>query len=363
MKVIKTLTLTNFRLQSSLTVEFSPKTSLILGPNASGKTAIIEAIYLASTGDSFRAGKIEEMIEFDKELARVNLVLLKQARQPNTANFAKPEIDALEILLTRGLVQGKKTQYRLFSFNEVRKRKRDFIGQFQTVLFRPEDMRLIEGSPSRRRGFLDQILTNLFYEYRVSLKTYENTLKRRNRLLPLVREGEQTVNVLEYWNLSLVKNGQIIQAYRQRLLDWLSKTELPFNYTVTYLPRVINQARQKQYLKREIAAGHSLIGPHKDDLQVNFFDKKTNKGLDVAVYGSRGQQRLAVLWLKAGASQYIEAKTEQQIIWLLDDILSELDQKSRRLVLELTKNRQTIITSTSERVKELVEAEKLIRLG
>ncbi len=346
------LNLTNFRLHTSLALNFSSNTNLIIGSNASGKTAIIEAVYLASTGDSFRAGKIAEMIQFGKELTRVKLKIEEGGGQ-----------DELEVLLTRGVVQGKKTQYRLFSINEVKKRKKDFIGQFQTVLFRPEDMRLVEGSPSRRRGFLDQVLASLFYEYRVSLKTYENTLKRRNRLLMLVREREQSASVLEYWNLSLVKNGQIIQDYRQRLLDFLSKVDLPFKYTVEYLPKVINQDRQLKYLKREIAAGHSLIGPHKDDLRINFFDDQLRDWVDVAVYGSRGQQRLAVLWLKAGASKYIESQTSKQVVWLLDDILSELDEISRKLVLDLIKDRQALITTTSERVKGLVKAEKVVELG
>ena len=380
---LEQLALTDFRLHQSLTLEFAPQTTLIIGPNASGKTAIIEAIYMAGTGGSFRAGKIEEMIRFDQELARVNLEIRNdghfrhpsvsaegsesQDRMVEREKDSKTNLDILEVLLTRGVVQGRKTQYRLFSINEVKKRKKDFIGRFQPVLFRPEDMRLVEGSPTRRRSFLDQVLSPLFYEYRVSLKTYENTLKRRNRLLWAVREGEQSPRVLQFWNLSLIKNGTLIQDYRKRFLESFDKINSPFDYQVEYLPKVISESRLARYLEREIASGHSLIGPHKDDFRVLFYRQDqtlVDKSmlLDVATYGSRGQQRLAVLWLKLGQGAYLESNTDQSTIWLLDDILSELDKNSRQLVLELIKNKQAIITSASKKVVDLVSAEKIIQL-
>ncbi len=355
---LKQLSLTNFRLHRSLILDFSPQTTLILGLNASGKTAIIEALYLLATGDSFRAKKIEEMIAFGQELGRVKLKMEDRKLKMEEGGSQ----DELEVLLTRGVVQGKKTQYRLFSINEIRKRKKDFVGQFKTVLFRPEDMRLIEGSPARRRSFMDEILSQVSYEYRVGLKTYENTLKRRNRLLLAVREGEQSKNALSFWNLSLIKNGQLIQELRRKLIDELDQFSFPVDYQVLYRPKIINEARLTQYLPKEIAAGHSLVGPHKDDFQVLYLDKTQAKFLDVATFGSRGQQRLAVLWLKAGAGAYLQAKTRSQVVWLLDDILSELDRKSRQLVLSLLKGRQVIITSASQRIKEVVKAQKTVSL-
>ena len=312
---------------------------------------------MLATGDSFRAKKIEEMIAFGQELGRARLKIKNEK-----LNEQNEEINTLEALLTRGIVQGRRTQRRLFSINEVRKRKKDFVGQFKAVLFRPEDMRLIEGSPTRRRNFMDEILSQVSYEYRVGLRTYENTLKRRNRLLLAVREGEQSKNALSFWNLSLIKNGQLIQELRRKLIDELDQFSFPVDYQVLYHPKIINEIRLTQYLPKEIAAGHSLIGPHKDDFQVLYLDKIQAKFLDVATFGSRGQQRLAVLWLKAGAGAYLQAKTRSQVVWLLDDILSELDQKSRQLVLSLLKGRQVIITSASQRIKEVVKAQKTVGL-
>jgi len=394
MKQIKSLSLINFRLHQSLSLKFSTTTTLIIGPNASGKTAIVEAIFLTSRGNSFRANKIEEMIQFGQETGRVRLKLEERPQTMNhqTTNSEDDKIKKgdreildLGVLLTRGTVQGRKTQYRLFDINQVSKRKKNFIGQFQIILFRPEDMRLIEGSPARRRQFLDQILTQLFYDYDESLKIYENTLRRRNKLLISVREGEQSRNVLQFWNLSLIKHGQILQAHRQQFLEHFIQVKFPVEYQMHYLPSVISEKRLVQYLDREIAAGHSLIGPHKDDFQVLFQPKKPmvqsqfssssfhfqlSNGkfilppeLDVAVYGSRGQQRLAVLWLKAGESQYLEDQTQGKVIWLLDDILSELDKKGRAMVLSLIDGRQTIITSADEHIEKLIKTKKIIRLN
>lgn len=335
--VVTGVALQNFRKHTSFALQFPTQSMVIIGQNASGKTSILEALVMASTGNSFRAGKVEEMILFDKELGRCKVRVQHEG-----------EFDEVEVIVTRGLVQGKRTQHRLFSVNGVKKRKKDAIGKFFTVLFRPEDMRLVEGSPARRRSFLDAPLSALQYQYAVSLKTYEQTLRRRNKLLQKVREGEQSRETLHFWNASLIKHGEILQAARRDFLATFAEVPFPLNFSIEYLASVISEARIKEYLPREIAAGHTLIGPHKDDISIIF--RQGDRELNAAVYGSRGQQRLGVLWLKYCELEFLAQRTGQKPVLLLDDIMSELDDESQKVVLETLKQYQSVVTSTDAAV-------------
>ena len=379
---IRKLLLERFRIHNSFLIEFTYKTTIILGANASGKTSIIEALYLLSTGNSFRAEKILEMVAFESELGRVKgIVELQDSQTIEALLEAKNEQVELEVLLTRGSVQGKKTPFRLFSVNGVRRQKRQAVGKLKVVAFRPEDMRLVEGSPSRRREFLNAPLCLLYPEYDQALTTYEQTIVRRNKLLEAVREREQPASVLQYWNMSMLKNGEIIQKYRRDFIGSFSTVQFPFGLSIQYNASVMSVERQEEYIGREIASGHSLIGPHKDDFQVlmpapvikNAKVKLSSNGaqnanaapekIDVAVYGSRGQQRLAVLWLKTCELSFVREQTQEFPVLLLDDILSELDEDSQGLVIDLLGQQQSIVTTIDpaavERIKEKVGAENL----
>ncbi len=338
---ISGLALQNVRGHSSLVLKFPEMATVIVGPNASGKTTIIEALSLLATGESFRAGKIEEMINFDAELGRIKAVVADL----RDSESGKDEIEAV---LTNGEVQGKRTAKRLFSVNGIRRRKKDAIGKFYAVVFRPEDMRLIEGSPGRRRNFLDAPLLALHHEYARSAKEYDQVLRRRNKLLLQVREGEQPRTSLQYWNLSLVKHGEIVQRYRRQFLQTFREVSFPLDFLIEYKPSVISESRIGQYLDREIAVGHTLVGPHKDDFVVTLPINSDFR--DIAVYGSRGQQRLAVLWLKFCEIEYASAQLNEKPLLLLDDILSELDNDSRKLALAVVPEYQTIITTTQRQV-------------
>ena len=344
--IISGIALQNFRLHKNYFLKFTQKTTVVIGANAIGKTSIIEAVNLIATGNSFRAGKIDEMILFDEELSRVKGVIFDKE-----ANLdSEIPTDEIEVILTRGVVNGKRTQHRLFSVNGVRRRKKDAIGKFHTVVFRPEDMRLIEGSPSRRRNYLNNVLSLMYSQYAIALKNYDQTLIRRNKLLQQVRERKQSKSVLQYWNLSLVKNGMILQKYRKEFLETFSGVEFPVKFTVEYDPSIISEDRIEQYLNNEISAGHTLIGPHKDDLIV--FLEKNNRKLRLDAYGSRGQQRLGVLWLKFCELEYLKNQSELNTLLLLDDILSELDDDSKALALSVLENYQSVVTTTEPAVLE-----------
>ncbi len=335
--VIQSLSLQNFRNYTSRIVQFSPGVTVLVGPNAIGKTAIVEAVHALATGNSFRAGITDEMISFDQELGRVKGIV-----------EADSEELELELLLTRGIVQGKKTQKRLYSINGTRRSKRKFVGNLMSVVFRPEDMRLIEGSPARRRDFLDTPLQLLSVEYQQSLSTYGKALVRRNKLLTQIREGEVPRSVLTYWTLTILKHGQLIQQHRQQFVESFKGVDFPLNFRIEYDVSVISEERLAYYADREIAAGHTLVGPHKDDIQVFLEDR------DVAIYGSRGQQRMAVLWLKQGELAYVTQQAGHRPVLLLDDILSELDENHQSVVTNQLQLGQTIITSADAHISQIV---------
>lgn len=395
---LRKLALQNFRNFSNQHWDFT-QTTIFLGQNGSGKTSIIEAINLLASSDSFRAGKVEEMIRLGSELSRVQALFELESSRPFSPiyqdNLAKNEDKRsysisssnngnsnsnsnsnnssnnnnkkdsleelkLEVMLTRGMVAGKKSQYRLFSVNDVRRRRTDFLKNLSVVVFRPEDLRLIEGSPYRRRLFLNQTLSMLSWEYQRSLQQYEQILKRRNLLLQKVRDGEEEASILSFWNLNLIRHGEFLQRERENFIDFIREVIFPFELNIEYLPSLINDARLNKYLNKEILVGHSLIGPHKDDFLVKFsLPKKNIEDLSLLAYGSRGQQRLGVLWLKIAELQFLHSRINYQPILLLDDIMSELDQDSKAMVLSLLENYQVVLTTADDDLaKELTKTIK-----
>lgn len=315
--------------------EFSPDTTVIIGPNASGKTNILESIHLLSTGKSFRATREEEMINYESELARAK---------------AKLNNIKLEVILTRGQMNmgTKKTKHlpkKRLLLDGTPKRLGDFIGNLKSVLFSPEDMDLIIESPSIRRRFLDQVLSQVDREYARSLLSYEKGLRRRNKLLWRIREHGASRNYLTFWDKLLIKNGDYINTQRRELLDFIDNTD-DFNgqdFSVSYDQSAISEARLEQYKDEEVAAATTLVGPHRDDFCVRI--KKHASYRDLDKYGSRGEQRMGVLWLKLAQLAFIEKTTQEKPLLLLDDIFSELDKVHRSIVHELSKSQQTIITT------------------
>jgi DNA replication and repair protein RecF len=374
--LLRKLALQNFRNFTNQNWDFT-QTTIFVGKNGSGKTSIIEAINLLATGDSFRASRIEEMIRLEAELSRVQgLFEMSDKEKVSEKELSKIELSKeesrddlkLELMLTRGMVAGKKSQYRLFTVNDVRRRRKDFVKNLSVVVFRPEDLRLIEGSPRRRRLFLDQSLSMLDWEYQRSLQQYEQTLKRRNLLLQKVRDGEESKSILSFWNLNLLKHGEFLQKERNNFIDFIREVIFPFELNIEYLPSLINEDRLKKYVEKEMLVGHTLIGPHKDDFLVKFsLPEKRIEDLSLLAYGSRGQQRLGVLWLKIAELQFLHSRIDYQPILLLDDIMSELDENSKKMVLSLLENYQVVLTTADEDLaKELgvkIRESKLIKLN
>jgi len=346
--------LEHFRLFSNLLLEFKQQVTVFKAPNAKGKSSVIEGIRLLSNGTSFRAHKPDEMIQFGRELGRVRGKVYSDISSINN-NLELAGLDELElsVLITRGEVNGRRTLKQLFSVNDNRKRKRDFSGKLLTIVFRPEDMRLVEGSPSRRRNFLDEILQLTDKNYDFSLDKYTKALRRRNKLLSLIKDNRQSVESLTYWDLTLIKHGELLQKKRRDLISFInSNVDPPLPMRLEYQPSLISEKRIWNHRQAEIATGFTLIGPHKDDFEIllGVSTKKTSTKnyMPIESYGSRGQKRMGVIWLKKAELSYLEEKTGQLPVLLLDDILSELDKENRTRVFQLIGEEQVVITTASE---------------
>jgi DNA replication and repair protein RecF len=365
--MLKYLELTNLRKIPKKELTFSKSTTIMIGPNASGKTTVLEAIYMLATGKSFRADRDSEVISFGKELARVKGRIWK--KEDNGIE----ESLQLEEVITRGEVIGVKTPMKKYSVNGVGKHSVDFVGNLKAVLFWPQDLELVTDSPSHRRRYLDSVLVQVDREYRRSLLSYERGVRQRNKLLEAIRDRGAHHHQLMFWDQLLISNGEYITKKRGEYIDYINKSEIPFvaaapqgkrypkslprrqagdipKLKLVYDMSIISRQRLDQYSQEEVAAGVTLVGPHRDDFQFEISQKDEFRNL--SHFGSRGEQRLGVLWLKLGELSFIENRTGEKPILLLDDILSELDHEHRIVIFEMMGNQQTILTTTDSHFLE-----------
>jgi DNA replication and repair protein RecF len=336
--ILSQITLQQFRSYKKQTFEFSSGVNLIVGDNTVGKTNILEAIYVLATGKSFRADMDREMIAWGEEVGRINA----KCQMPNDQL-------KLEIVLTNGTVGGGPTPLKKCLVNGVARRMIDFIGNLRAVLFWPEHLELVTDSPSLRRRYVDSVLVQVDREYRRNLQSYERGLRQRNRLLDFINEGTATRSQLLFWNQLLIKAGSYLTDTRAEFVEFINSYEiLGIRYRIQYDKSVISETRLAQYANEEVAAKATLVGPHRDDIV--FYKQEHKEELDLSKYGSRGEQRLAILWLKLAEVAFIETKTGERPILLLDDIFSELDEEHRELVLGVMKKQQTIVTTAEREV-------------
>ena len=356
--MVSKLRLNAFRNFKTKLLEFSDGVSVIIGPNASGKTNILESIFLLSTGKSFRAHLEEEMVNYDTDISRI------KGRTKSDG-----EINDLEVILTRGLIDiGKsapeKVARKKLMLNGVAKRLVDFAGNFRVALFGPWDLDLVTESPSLRRKFLDTVLSQVDREYRRASLSYEKGLRQRNKLLLRIREEGLSRSQLLFWDRLLVKNGDYIAHAREEFIGFINATSEfdDQSFSLEYDKSAISEARLEQYAEEEVAAATTLVGPHRDDIIFQIrVAKAENRNL--ATYGSRGEQRMGVLWLKLAELAFVEAKTGERPTLLLDDIFSELDHKHREIVIKVAQNQQTVITTADPHFIEGLKKVEKIRLA
>jgi DNA replication and repair protein RecF len=334
------LQLRDFRTYGEWSLHITKPVTVLVGDNAAGKSNVIEAIHLLATGESFRADTIEEMVGWGKELGHVVGEVVREG---------EIKADRLRVTVTVGRVQGKRTAKRRYLVNEVAKRKVDFVGRLAVVLFEPDTTSLITGSPSRRRMFLDRVLVQADREYARSLQAYEKGLRRRNKLLDLITEGKSKPTALAFWDDLLVREGAVIHEKRTDLISYIvAETILGEQRMIQYQPSVITEEKLEQNRAKEIMLGYTLSGPHKDDFIVQAQGSGGNLRVwrDLAKYGSRGEQRMASLWLKIGELAFLERALGERPVLLLDDVFSELDREHESLVMDLVTRQQSVVATT-----------------
>ncbi len=348
--LLKSLFLQNFRNYTKSEFTFNKDTNAVVAPNGAGKTNLLEAIFLLSTGRSFKAEKYDQLIKFGERFSRVKGVIGSKAND-------NEDIE-LQVVVNndQGYTQKK------FTVNGVTKHRAGFAGKFTVVLFLPTDLDIVIGNPSARRRFLDDVLEQTDSKYSNALATYTKALRQRNALLGQAQErGVRDAKAFSYWDNLLITHGQVIASKREELLLFINQRQKTlFGFELVYDKSEISTERLVQYNIAEMGAGVTLVGPHRDDIKFSIFNLQfsMNKepidsgSREAKQYASRGQQRLVVLELKLAQIAFMEERTGERPILLLDDIFSELDKTYIGHILEILPEYQTIITTTH---KEFVE--------
>lgn len=351
---LSSLTLENFRSHQKSQFQFDPKTNLIIGPNGSGKSNILESIYFLSCGKSLHQSSTKELISWQKNYSLIQSQII-----------TKDQSLCLEVQISISpeTVFPKKT----FLLDNVKKTQKQYFGNLKVIVFQPEDIRLVAGSPTRRRNFLDSVFIQTEWRYREALIQYHKALKHRNELLDLVNKNISSPSELFYWNQSLIKNGEIIFTYRKQFIENINTffknhphSEIQ-TLLLNYHPSPITKEKLDKLYALDLNKGFTHCGPHRDDFTFDnlLFHQPDN---NLAVWGSRGQQRLAVLALRLGQIDYIYHLHNQKPILLLDDIFSELDSDHQQLVISVCHDFQTIFTSAETAITSLLPHAKIINL-
>lgn len=326
--IIKSINLTNFRNHTSYHLECKDDTTLILGENGSGKTSVLEAIYILTRGKSFRATD-PDIIKRGTEYYRIEI----------SYNNGEKTIATYDKKNKTFLVADKKAR-------RLPKKHR-----YPTVLFLPSDLNLISGSPSRHREYFDRIFSNFDEEYSTCLSRYEKALKQRNELLK-----DENINETDLfsWNLLLAKYGTKLYQYRRSLTEEINKNFNNIYHSIAenndtvelFYKSEAENINESKYLKtleenfkKDLILGHTSFGVHKDDFIFIF------NGCEADGSASRGETRSIVLALKFIEAKIIYSKLNQKPIVLLDDVFSELDEIRRKCLIKNFKDHQVIITS------------------
>ncbi len=352
------LLLQNFRSYENQLFEFDPKLNLILGPNGCGKTNILEAIFFLSSGKSFRSSSQSKLINWNNYFSSVRAKLIDN-QTDNTE---------IEVRISRDPTVASGTVSRKFLIQKVEKPRKKYLGVIKNVVFQPEDIRLVTGSPTRRREFLDEIFSQTEWRYTSALSQYKKALKHRNELLDQIRLKLASPNELFYWDQVLIKNSKIVHDFR---ISFVKSVNLFFSnhsdsqintINLNYHPSVLTEEKLKKNYSLDLQRGYTQAGIHRDDFS---FDNSIFPSLDknLAFWGSRGQQRLAVLALRLGQINFLEETYHDKPILLLDDIFSELDPEHQHLVVKVCQNYQTIFTSSEPESAKILDKAKIIQLA
>ena len=350
---VERLALTQFRTYGALEVRFGGGPQVIAGANAAGKTNLLEALLLLGTGGSHRASADAEMISWGADFARLEADVT-EAGAASAATGATEAADvpsSLEVVLARSGAAGARKRVRI---NGVGRRPAQLAATLPVVLFAPEDMSLISGPPSLRRHALDTLVARTVPSAGATMATYARALTQRNNLLRAVRDGAADPAELRFWNEVIGRDGgQIVSWRRAALADVHAEIgpedgQLSLRYATNAEPGPDEDAeaalrrRLAETAEKELWNGSTLVGPHRDDALFSL------AGRDMASFGSRGQQRSAILSYKLAELELVGRAHGRPPLLLLDDVFSELDPQRRgHLVRRIGALPQAFVTTTA----------------
>jgi len=341
------LSVNNFRNIKAADVAFDRGVNVLHGDNAQGKTSLLEAIYFISLGRSFRSAHEADLIMFGEDYSRISLDYADSLRNQNIRVY---------------LAKDKRKQVEQ---NRVKVTKMsDIIGQFRAVMFCPEHLSLVKDGPSERRAYLDVAISQLRPVYLKSLQKYNQILKQRNQLIKSAYFDRKAFDdTIEFWSAQLAHEAAVIASYRHRYLSLAEKAvEVCFSEMTNgrETPSLVYVGSSKQaeeeyadvarteevYLNllttrhdREIGAGCTLYGTHKDDVDILL------NGVSARLFASQGQQRSLALAMKLAEGEVCHRICGELPVFLFDDVFSELDSTRRAYLSEKIEGKQVIITS------------------
>ena len=326
---LKNIKIKNFRNYEEQEVKFGEKLNIFYGENAQGKTNILESIFLCAFGKSFRTKKEKEMIKKGEEFTKVEVEYQKKDRD--------------------GKISIKISNKKMISVNGVKiKKLSELLGNINIVIFTPDDINILKNGPSTRRRFLDMMIGQLRTNYVYNLNMYLKTLEQRNNYL---KQKDVKDSMLEIWDEKLSDYGHKIFLYRNEFIEKIKQEIEEIHSEITdeeisikYKSDCENTEEYKKHLLRnrkiDQIKGFTSAGTHRDDFNILI------NGEEINVFGSQGQNRTAILSLKLAELKVIYNDIEEYPILLLDDFMSELDEKRISNFLNKIKNIQVIITCT-----------------
>jgi len=374
---LASLGLHNFRNIKDSSFFIGEHLTVFIGDNAKGKTNCIEAVFFLVYGTGFRETREEELVLFgDKASAYVEGVFTDKSEK---------------ISCKVGLVRYELGYKKSFFINKAQKQLRQYKQEPRgVVLFAPEHIEMLTGSPNRRRSYFDKLISQFDHQYKKNLDVYERAVRRRNKILENFEDVEKLQDEILYWNEVCVQSAGFVTTARQNYCDFLNSNQSVDGkkFRVEYLRNEFNQAQIEKYKELELKTRRTMFGPQKDDFQIFLTQKplhtsavkkhhdtskepihtsevkKHNDTSDVneenvQKYGSRSEQRLALMWLKLGEIRYFQEVSKFDPILLLDDVFSEFDSANKELILDLVKQYQTVASTTDMEIVNLAKKHKI----
>ena len=343
----------------------APGVTALVGRNGAGKTNILEALHLIARGDSPRARDDAELVRWGANTARVSARVerVDDARTVDVVLFSPPD--------------GERRRPRRYLLDGAGKRADEAIGELAVVSFFPEDVQLLAEAPSARRRYLDAMVGQVHRRHRAEIREYQRVLEQRNALLRMLREDSRPTTELAFWDSELIR---LAAAISLRRLEAVRELVAPFRaaaarfsgtdaLSLAYASQVEGdtiEERQAAYgalleqkREREIWQGTTLVGPHREDLAVSAL------GRALPTFASRGEQRSAVLSLKLAEASWIRDRIGELPVFLLDDVLSELDAERRNALVDaLPEGAQALLTAALEAAvpEQLIDRADVVRV-